>query len=141
MLIRIASLLAGLSIAGCTGPTTDPESTSVQANSRGFANVRILGADADPAPQDISTGRFVVVRDCLLFEVEDGARHNPVIAGSASVARDDAGAPRIILQGKPVRIGQRLRVVGGGSADIPQLTDAQKACAQSIFVMGQVLDD
>lgn len=48
---------------------------------------------------------------CLLFEVEGGARYNPVITVDGSIGRASNGGPAVVLQGKAVRMHKRITEV------------------------------
>ena len=100
-----------------------------------------MGANAAPAPEGIATGRFVRQGNCLLFVADGGKAYNPVIAGAASITRAPNGEPVVSMQAKAISLGQRIKVAGGGSGNVTNLSEAQKKCSDSIFVMGEVLDD
>lgn len=141
MCVRLAILLASTSVAGCSGPERNAERPHAEADDQRFENVRIFGANAKPPPDGISVGRFIRSGSCLLFESEGGVRYNPVITVDASIGRTDEHAPVMVLQGQAVRLNERIRVAGGGSGDVETLTEAQRKCSGSIFVMGELLGE
>jgi hypothetical protein len=125
---------------GRIDPAQPDPPAAVAANKR-FANVQIVGAVAAPAPDGIATGRFVRKGDCLLFEADGGKAYNPVIAGEGSIEHALNGEPILSVRGRTIGLGQRIKVGGGGSGDVTNLSEAQTACSDSIFVIGEVFDE
>ncbi|MGL5839381.1 MAG: hypothetical protein ACRCY3_12855 [Sphingorhabdus sp.] len=143
-LVGFSMTMAILSACG-RGPTDNGTTSQDQLSHRGppsekFKNVMILGKGSDPAPDGLFSGRFVEDGNCLLFETTTGGRHNPVFAGSASINRD-GDALVIEIGNNLAQAGELIRVGGGSSADIKELTPAQRSCAQSIFIIGAVIDE
>jgi hypothetical protein len=140
MFCRLVSLASLLSLVACSAEDAETSRTTPKASLPLFQNVRIMGAEAAPAPDGIATGRFVREGDCLLFVVDGGKAYNPVIAGEASIERAANGEPVITPQGEAIDLGRRIKVAGGGSGDVTNLSEAQRRCSDSIFVVGEVLE-
>jgi hypothetical protein len=141
MFSRVASLVPLLCIVACSAEDAETSRSAAKASAPLFQNVRIVGAEAAPAPDGIATGRFVREGDCLLFVADGGKAYNPVIAGEASIGRAADGEPVVSLQGKAIELGRRIKVGGGGSGDVAGLSEAQRKCSDAIFVVGEVLDE
>jgi hypothetical protein len=154
VLLRFGLLLAcaAMALTGCSDqpaargnvavkPALQDAAAVAAETAQPFANLVIMARDAAPAPDETAIGRFARRGDCLLFVTDGGKAYNPVIAGAASVGRAPNGEPILSLHRRTIGSGQRIKVSGGGSGDATNLSQAQSRCSDSLFVVGEILDD
>lgn len=131
-----AALLLVIACSAETGPSSQSGEPDPVVKATEYTNV--LFNRVEPAPEGIVEGRFVEDGTCLLFETPGGVRGNPVLTGESSVLHGE-NSTTISLHGKSIGLDEMFKAAGGGSSNVLNLNDEQRACSDRLVILGEVI--